>query len=188
MIQKRCHLLLNKLFWMAAMGEDGVLQNSKCGFVPCASRQTSDIFRDTAAVSLFSVAGCCLLKRKMLLYLTDYFFLHPKKRLTLYFSIGRRDEDRLSRRKSIVDTVSIQVDILPGNNTEDKIDNTEEITFEALKKAIDNNGLEEQEKEKRRLVIEKFQKAPFEEIAAQCETKANLLHDRLAQILELTIR
>uniref|UniRef100_A0A8B9S185 Uncharacterized protein n=1 Tax=Accipiter nisus TaxID=211598 RepID=A0A8B9S185_9AVES len=99
-----------------------------------------------------------------------------------------KDEDRLSRRKSIVDTVSIQVDILPGNNTEDKVDNTEEITFEALKKAIDNNGLEEQEKEKRRLVIEKFQKAPFEEIAAQCETKANLLHDRLAQILELTIR
>lgn len=31
------------------------------------------------------------------------------------------DEDRLSRRKSIVDTVSIQVDILPGNNTEDKV-------------------------------------------------------------------
>ncbi|EMP26671.1 Protein EFR3 like protein A [Chelonia mydas] len=69
-----------------------------------------------------------------------------------------------------------------------EVNNTEEITFEALKKAIDNTGLEEQEKEKRRLVIEKFQKAPFEEIAAQCETKANFLHDRLAQILELTIR
>uniref|UniRef100_A0A8C4MVJ8 EFR3 homolog A n=1 Tax=Equus asinus asinus TaxID=83772 RepID=A0A8C4MVJ8_EQUAS len=68
------------------------------------------------------------------------------------------------------------------------VSNTEEITFEALKKAIDTSGMEEQEKEKRRLVIEKFQKAPFEEIAAQCESKANLLHDRLAQILELTIR
>ncbi|OCT77175.1 hypothetical protein XELAEV_18032371mg [Xenopus laevis] len=97
------------------------------------------------------------------------------------------DEDRLSRRKSIVDTISIQVDILSGSNTEDKV-NTEEITFESLKKAIDNTGMEEQEKEKRRLVIEKFQKAPFEEIAAQCESKANLLHDKLAQILELTIR
>ncbi|XP_075067802.1 protein EFR3 homolog A [Mixophyes fleayi] len=97
------------------------------------------------------------------------------------------DEDRLSRRKSIVDTISIQVDMMTGNNTEDKV-NTEEITFESLKKAIDNTGMEEQEKEKRRLVIEKFQKAPFEEIAAQCETKANLLHDKLAQILELTIR
>ncbi|XP_053913392.1 protein EFR3 homolog A isoform X6 [Cuculus canorus] len=110
------------------------------------------------------------------------------ERLSVPYVPQVTDEDRLSRRKSIVDTVSIQVDILPGNNTEDKVDNTEEITFEALKKAIDNNGLEEQEKEKRRLVIEKFQKAPFEEIAAQCETKANLLHDRLAHILELTIR
>ncbi|XP_075599422.1 protein EFR3 homolog A isoform X8 [Balearica regulorum gibbericeps] len=110
------------------------------------------------------------------------------ERLSVPYVPQVTDEDRLSRRKSIVDTVSIQVDILPGNHTEDKVDTTEEITFEALKKAIDNNGLEEQEKEKRRLVIEKFQKAPFEEIAAQCETKANLLHDRLAQILELTIR
>ncbi|XP_042636844.1 protein EFR3 homolog A [Orycteropus afer afer] len=100
-----------------------------------------------------------------------------------------KDEDRLSRRKSIVDTVSVQVDILPSNaHSDDMVSNTEEITFEALKKAIDTSGMEEQEKEKRRLVIEKFQKAPFEEIAAQCESKANLLHDRLAQILELTIR
>ncbi|XP_061463120.1 protein EFR3 homolog A isoform X1 [Rhineura floridana] len=110
------------------------------------------------------------------------------ERLSVPYVPQETDDDRLSRRKSIVDTVSIQVDILPGNGTEDKVNNTEEITFEALKKAIDNTGLEEQEKEKRRLVIEKFQKAPFEEIAAQCETKANLLHDRLAQILELTIR
>uniref|UniRef100_A0A6Q2WR41 Protein EFR3 homolog A n=1 Tax=Esox lucius TaxID=8010 RepID=A0A6Q2WR41_ESOLU len=52
----------------------------------------------------------------------------------------------------------------------------------------DTTGLEEQEKEKRRQVMEKFQKAPFEEIAAHCESKANLLHDRLTQIFELTIR
>lgn len=39
--------------------------------------------------------------------------------------------------------------------------------------SIDTNGMEEQEKEKRRLVIEKFQKAPFEEIAAQCESKVS---------------
>lgn len=39
--------------------------------------------------------------------------------------------------------------------------------------AKDHTGLEEQEKEKRRLVIEKFQKAPFEEIAAQCESKVS---------------
>ncbi|XP_039609918.1 protein EFR3 homolog A [Polypterus senegalus] len=98
------------------------------------------------------------------------------------------DEDKLSRRKSIVDTVSIQVDILSGNNQPDKARIAEEITFEALKKAIDTTGMEEQEKEKRRQVIEKFQKAPFEEIAAQCEIQANQLHNKLAKIFELTIR
>nr|XP_056710097.1 protein EFR3 homolog A [Euleptes europaea] len=98
------------------------------------------------------------------------------------------DEDRLSRRRSLVDTLSIQVDILPGCNLQEKVNSTEEITFETLKKAIDSNALEEQEKEKQRLVIEKFQKAPFEEIAAQCETKANLLHERLTEILERTVR
>ncbi|KAM4706091.1 protein EFR3 homolog A isoform 1-T1 [Rhinophrynus dorsalis] len=109
------------------------------------------------------------------------------ERLSIPYVPQVTDEDRLSRRKSIVDTISIQVDIMTGSNTEDTV-NTEEITFESLKKAIDNTGMEEQEKEKRRLVIEKFQKAPFEEIAAQCESKANMLHDKLAQILELTIR
>ncbi|XP_066543595.1 protein EFR3 homolog A isoform X1 [Amia ocellicauda] len=97
------------------------------------------------------------------------------------------DEDHLSRRKSVVDTISIQVDLM-SNNQPDKSQKAEEITFEALKKAIDTTGMEEQEKEKRRQVIEKFQKAPFEEIAAQCESRANLLHDKLTQIFELTIR
>uniref|UniRef100_A0A3Q1IKK8 Protein EFR3 homolog A n=1 Tax=Anabas testudineus TaxID=64144 RepID=A0A3Q1IKK8_ANATE len=101
-------------------------------------------------------------------------------RITLY-------EDRLTRRKSFVDTISIQVDIM-SNSLPDKSQLAEEITFETLKKAIDTTGLEEQEREKRRQVMEKFQKAPFEEIAAHCESKANMLHDRLAQIFELTIR
>ncbi|XP_078029550.1 protein EFR3 homolog A isoform X2 [Epinephelus lanceolatus] len=95
--------------------------------------------------------------------------------------------DRLTRRKSFVDTISLQVDIM-SNSLPDKSQLAEEITFETLKKAIDTTGLEEQEREKRRQVMEKFQKAPFEEIAAHCESKANMLHDRLAQIFELTIR
>uniref|UniRef100_A0A9R1SLY5 Protein EFR3 homolog A n=2 Tax=Cyprinus carpio TaxID=7962 RepID=A0A9R1SLY5_CYPCA len=95
------------------------------------------------------------------------------------------EEDRLPRRKSFVDTISLQVDIL-SNSLPDQL--AEEITFETLKKAIDTTGLEEQERERRRQVMEKFQKAPFEEIAAHCESKANMLHDRLAQIFELTIR
>ncbi|XP_067308652.1 protein EFR3 homolog A isoform X2 [Pseudorasbora parva] len=95
--------------------------------------------------------------------------------------------DRLPRRKSFVDTISLQVDII-SNSLPDQSQLAEEITFETLKKAIDTTGLEEQERERRRQVMEKFQKAPFEEIAAHCESKANMLHDRLAQIFELTIR
>uniref|UniRef100_A0A4W3JGN1 Protein EFR3 homolog A n=1 Tax=Callorhinchus milii TaxID=7868 RepID=A0A4W3JGN1_CALMI len=94
------------------------------------------------------------------------------------------DEDRLSRRKSIVETVSIQVDLIGVNIQQDKFN----LILFALPIKADNQNLEEQEKEKRRQVIEKFQKAPFEEIAAQCESKSNLLHDKLAQIFELTIR
>ncbi|XP_030015450.1 protein EFR3 homolog A isoform X3 [Sphaeramia orbicularis] len=116
--------------------------------------------------------------------------------VTVLYTVGKilhrckqtsRDEDRLTRRKSFVDTISLQVDIV-SNSLPDKSQLAEEITFETLKKAIDTTGLEEQEREKRRQVMEKFQKAPFEEIAAHCESKANMLHDRLAQIFELTIR
>uniref|UniRef100_A0A665ULS5 Protein EFR3 homolog A n=1 Tax=Echeneis naucrates TaxID=173247 RepID=A0A665ULS5_ECHNA len=109
------------------------------------------------------------------------------ERLSVPYVPQVTDEDRLSRRKSFVDTVSLQVDIM-SNSLPDKSQLAEEITFETLKKAIDTTGLEEQEREKRRQVMEKFQKAPFEEIAAHCESKANMLHDRLAQIFELTIR
>uniref|UniRef100_A0A669BRF5 Protein EFR3 homolog A n=1 Tax=Oreochromis niloticus TaxID=8128 RepID=A0A669BRF5_ORENI len=107
------------------------------------------------------------------------------ERLSIPYVPQVTDEDRLTRRKSFVDTVSLQVDII-SNSLPEKL--AEEITFETLKKAIDTTGLEEQEREKRRQVMEKFQKAPFEEIAAHCESKANMLHDRLAQIFELTIR
>ncbi|XP_067835861.1 protein EFR3 homolog A isoform X2 [Heptranchias perlo] len=108
-------------------------------------------------------------------------------RLSVPYVPQATDEDRLSRRKSIVDTVSIQVDLLGVSVQQDKTKMVEEITFETLKKAIDSQNLEEQEREKRRQVIEKFQKAPFEEIAAQCESKSNLLHDKLTEIFELTI-
>uniref|UniRef100_A0A3P8VAF3 Protein EFR3 homolog A n=1 Tax=Cynoglossus semilaevis TaxID=244447 RepID=A0A3P8VAF3_CYNSE len=109
------------------------------------------------------------------------------ERLTVPYIPQVTDDDRLTRRKSLVDTVSLQVDIM-SNSLPDKSQQAEEITFETLKKAIDTGGLEEQERERRRQVMEKFQKAPFEELAAHCESKANLLQDRLAQIFELTIR
>ncbi|KAL2096956.1 hypothetical protein ACEWY4_006163 [Coilia grayii] len=109
------------------------------------------------------------------------------ERLSVPYVPQVTDEDRLTRRKSFVDTISLQLDIL-SNSLPDKSHLAEEITFETLKKAIDTTGLEEQERERRRQVMEKFQKAPFEEIAAHCESKNNMLHDRLTQIFELTIR
>uniref|UniRef100_A0A3Q1BGP3 Protein EFR3 homolog A n=1 Tax=Amphiprion ocellaris TaxID=80972 RepID=A0A3Q1BGP3_AMPOC len=103
------------------------------------------------------------------------------ERLSIPYIPQVTDEDRLTRRKSFVDTISLQVDIM-SNSLPDKVGSL----FWSTKN--DTTGLEEQEREKRRQVMEKFQKAPFEEIAAHCESKANMLHDRLAQIFELTIR
>lgn len=45
---------------------------------------------------------------------------------------------------------------------------------------VDSVGMEEQERERRRQVVEKFQKAPFEEIAAHCGA-------RVQQILSLVL-
>ncbi|KAF4071094.1 hypothetical protein AMELA_G00280960 [Ameiurus melas] len=100
------------------------------------------------------------------------------------------DEDRLSKRKSIGETISLQVEV-ESRNSPEKEERTpaEEITFEALKNAIvDSVGMEEQERERRRQVVEKFQKAPFEEIAAHCGARATMLQSKLSQIFEITIR
>ncbi|XP_076023456.1 protein EFR3 homolog B isoform X2 [Genypterus blacodes] len=100
------------------------------------------------------------------------------------------DEDRLSKRKSIGETISLQVEV-ESRNSPEKEEKTpaEEITFETLKNAIvDSVGMEEQERERRRQVVEKFQKAPFEEIAAHCGARATLLQSKLNQIFEITIR
>ncbi|CAH6786878.1 Efr3b [Phodopus roborovskii] len=53
---------------------------------------------------------------------------------------------------------------------------------------VDSVAVEEQERERRRQVVEKFQKAPFEEIAAHCGARASLLQSKLNQIFEITIR
>ncbi|PKU28560.1 hypothetical protein llap_21136 [Limosa lapponica baueri] len=53
---------------------------------------------------------------------------------------------------------------------------------------VDSVAVEEQERERRRQVVEKFQKAPFEEIAAHCGARATLLQSKLNQIFEITIR
>ncbi|ETE64925.1 Protein EFR3-like B, partial [Ophiophagus hannah] len=102
----------------------------------------------------------------------------------------QRNEDRLSKRRSIGETISLQVEVESRNSPEkEERAPAEEITYETLKKAIvDSVAVEEQERERRRQVVEKFQKAPFEEIAAHCGARATLLQSKLNQIFEITIR
>ncbi|XP_072123069.1 protein EFR3 homolog B-like isoform X1 [Mobula birostris] len=115
---------------------------------------------------------------------------YSSERLGIPYIPQFTDEDRLSKRKSIGDTISLQVQVESRNSPqkEEKMP-AEEITYETLKKAIEDGGaVEEQEKERRRLVVEKFQKAPFEEIAAHCGARATVLQNKLNQIFEITIR
>ncbi|XP_048209256.1 protein EFR3 homolog B isoform X2 [Perognathus longimembris pacificus] len=111
-------------------------------------------------------------------------------RLCLPYIPQLTDEDRLSKRKSIGETISLQVEVESRNSPEkEERVPPEEITYETLKKAIvDSVAVEEQERERRRQVVEKFQKAPFEEIAAHCGARASLLQSKLNQIFEITIR
>uniref|UniRef100_A0A3Q2QER0 EFR3 homolog A (S. cerevisiae) n=1 Tax=Fundulus heteroclitus TaxID=8078 RepID=A0A3Q2QER0_FUNHE len=111
-----------------------------------------------------------------------------RDKLQISYSIGRSsylppvtdltarvvsDEDRLTRRKSFVDTISLQVDIMSNSLPDKQSELAEEITFETLKKAIG--------KILRRNVALLL---TFDAFLLQ----ANMLHDRLAQIFELTIR
>uniref|UniRef100_A0A672ZLW8 EFR3 homolog Bb (S. cerevisiae) n=1 Tax=Sphaeramia orbicularis TaxID=375764 RepID=A0A672ZLW8_9TELE len=92
------------------------------------------------------------------------------------------DEDRLSKRKSIGETISLQVEVESRNSPEKEEVNAEKwLTVNIV-------GMEEQERERRRQVVEKFQKAPFEEIAAHCGARATMLQSKLNQIFEITIR
>ncbi|XP_039649574.1 protein EFR3 homolog B-like [Perca fluviatilis] len=65
---------------------------------------------------------------------------------------------------------------------------TEQITFETLKNAIDDRGSVEEDERRRMQVMEKFQTAPFEEIAAHCGARTSLLQSRLDHIFDLIIR
>ncbi|KAF3856984.1 hypothetical protein F7725_008843 [Dissostichus mawsoni] len=64
---------------------------------------------------------------------------------------------------------------------------TEQITFETLKNAIEDSGGAEEE-ERRRKMKERFQTAPFEEIAAHCGARSSLLQSRLDQVFSLIVR
>ncbi|KAM4601829.1 LOW QUALITY PROTEIN: protein EFR3 homolog B-like [Polymixia lowei] len=109
-------------------------------------------------------------------------------RLNTPYTPQLSDEDRLSKRKSIGDAVSLQMDMDPHDDPETQQKSpTEQITFETLKKAIaDSGGVEEEDKERRRRLVERFQTAPFEEIAAHCGARSSL-QSRLEQIFEITL-
>lgn len=49
---------------------------------------------------------------------------------------------------------------------------------------VDSVGMEEQERERRRQVVEKFQKAPFEEIAAHCGARVQQIHCSVSLAIE----
>ncbi|XP_062346755.1 protein EFR3 homolog B [Cinclus cinclus] len=115
---------------------------------------------------------------------------YSAERISAPYEPQSSDEDRLSKRKSIGETISLQVEMESRNSPErEQRAPAEEITYETLKKAIvDSVAVEEQERERRRQVVEKFQTAPFEEIAAHCGARATLLQSKLNQIFEINIR
>uniref|UniRef100_A0A674NAC4 EFR3 homolog B n=1 Tax=Takifugu rubripes TaxID=31033 RepID=A0A674NAC4_TAKRU len=97
------------------------------------------------------------------------------------------DEDRLSKRKSIGDIISLQIDMGPDQCPDAQ--QTEQITFETLKNTIEDSGsLEEEERRRRMQVMERFQTAPFEEIAAHCGARTSLLQSKLDQVFDLIVR
>uniref|UniRef100_A0A8C5NZG4 Protein EFR3 homolog B n=1 Tax=Jaculus jaculus TaxID=51337 RepID=A0A8C5NZG4_JACJA len=107
-------------------------------------------------------------------------------RLCLPYIPQLTDEDRLSKRKSIGETISLQVEV-ESRNSPEKEEVRVFVTLLVML-LVDSVAVEEQERERRRQVVEKFQKAPFEEIAAHCGARASLLQSKLNQIFEITIR
>uniref|UniRef100_A0A8C3TWY3 EFR3 homolog B n=1 Tax=Catharus ustulatus TaxID=91951 RepID=A0A8C3TWY3_CATUS len=100
---------------------------------------------------------------------------YSAERISAPYEPQSSDEERLSKRKSIGETISLQVEVESRNSPErEQRAPAEEITYETLKKAIvDSVAVEEQERERRRQVVERFQTAPFEEIAAHCGARVS---------------
>ncbi|XP_008396329.1 protein EFR3 homolog B-like [Poecilia reticulata] len=90
---------------------------------------------------------------------------------------------------SIADTISLQIAIDQESSADPQKPQTEQITFETLKNTIeDRGGVEEEERRKRMEVVERFQTAPFEEIAALCGSRTSLLQSKLDRVFDLIAR
>uniref|UniRef100_A0A8C9TAC6 EFR3 homolog B n=2 Tax=Scleropages formosus TaxID=113540 RepID=A0A8C9TAC6_SCLFO len=98
------------------------------------------------------------------------------ERLDIPYIPESTDEDRLSKRKSIGDTVSLQLEMESRNSPEKqevrKTKIRKPFPLRALVHVTNNHKLE---RERRKQVVEKFQKAPFEEIAAHCGARVGFL-------------
>ncbi|KAM3585277.1 uncharacterized protein V6R79_012693 [Siganus canaliculatus] len=114
---------------------------------------------------------------------------YSAERLDTPYTPQLTDEERLSKRKSVGDIISLQIDMDSQRGVDTQQPQTEQITFETLKSTIeDRGGVEEEERRRRMEVVERFQTAPFEEIAAHCGSRTSLLQSRLDQVFDLIIR
>ncbi|KAL3045464.1 hypothetical protein OYC64_013687 [Pagothenia borchgrevinki] len=118
--------------------------------------------------------------------LTGSSYSAHSERLNTPYTPQITEEERLSRRKSLVDVASLQMDP-PFCCEAPQRPQTEQITFETLKNAIEDSGGAEEE-ERRRKMKERFQTAPFEEIAAHCGARSSQLQSRLDQVFSLIVR
>uniref|UniRef100_A0AAV2LCS0 Uncharacterized protein n=1 Tax=Knipowitschia caucasica TaxID=637954 RepID=A0AAV2LCS0_KNICA len=147
------------------------------------------VFSDSKCVPErdLEVEPCCLfVQSEVCEALTGTSYSANIERLRLPYTSQLTDEERLSRRKSVNDVISVQLDLDP--ETRDPLQKPQEqITFETLKNAIEDVGGAEEEQRRRREVTLRFQTAPFEEIAALCGAKT-LLQSGLPQVFELIIR
>ncbi|XP_068165820.1 protein EFR3 homolog B-like isoform X2 [Antennarius striatus] len=152
-----------------------------------------EVFRDTPSLPKdeLQVDEACLFDQsKMCEALTGSSYSAHADRLNTPYTPQLTDEDRLSKRKSVGDVISVQIDIDPECRPDtEQHPQTEQITFQTLKSAIENRGsVAQEERRKRMQVVEKFQTAPFEEIAAHCGARMSSLQSKLDQVFHLVIR
>ncbi|XP_068587095.1 protein EFR3 homolog B-like isoform X3 [Cebidichthys violaceus] len=153
-----------------------------------------DVFSDTHSLpegELKVDEAFLFVQSKMSEALTGSSYSAHMERFNTEYTPQITDEDRLSKRKSICDIISLQIDMHPQYCPDaEQNPPMEQITFETLKSAIEDRGGEEEEQVRRRRmkVVERFQTAPFEEIAALCGSRSSLLHAKLDQVFDLIVR
>ncbi|XP_035661891.1 protein EFR3 homolog B-like isoform X3 [Branchiostoma floridae] len=110
---------------------------------------------------------------------------HEVSRLSQPFVPLRSDFPSQSRYSMDVQSINIELDQVdtPGR---DRKHPGEEITFETLKKTLTEKTPDAEDDEaRRREVVEKFQNAPFEEIAAHSEARSQQLNNKLNEIMDM---